>query len=122
MFLEVFAFRTLFRNTRMKLRDGNVVYGSTKWLWLGALAFHYAFFTILIRHLRFFMEPVPAVIAAMDKADSFSRSACRDYQTDMCCRRLAFLWRAGFSAAGVHQLRLGLLPVAAHRRDRDHRC
>jgi len=71
MFLEVFLFRSLFRNTRMKLQDGNLVYGSTKWLWLGALAFHYAFFTILIRHLRFFLEPVPAVIAALDKADGF---------------------------------------------------
>jgi len=71
MFLEVFLFRSLFRNTRMKLRDGNVVYGSTKWLWLGGLAFHYAFFTILIRHLRFFLEPVPALIVAMDMADSF---------------------------------------------------
>ncbi len=71
MFLEVFLFRTLFRNTRMKLHDGNLVYGSTKWLWLGALAFHYAFLTILVRHLRFFLEPIPALIDIMDKADGF---------------------------------------------------
>ncbi|MHB8836796.1 MAG: sulfate reduction electron transfer complex DsrMKJOP subunit DsrM [Candidatus Methylomirabilia bacterium] len=71
MFLEVFLFRSLFRNTRMKLQDGNLVYGSTKWLWLGGLAFHYAFFTILIRHLRFFLEPIPAVIVFLDRADSF---------------------------------------------------
>jgi len=71
MFLEVFLFRSLFRNTRMKLRDGNVVYGSTKWLWLGGLVFHYAFFTILIRHLRFFLEPVPGLIVALDMADGF---------------------------------------------------
>jgi len=93
MFLEVFLFRTLFRNTRMKLVDGNVVYGSTKWLWLGALAFHYAFFTILIRHLRFFLEPVPGVIAAMDKADSFFQIGLPPlYQTDLVIlAALAFL-------------------------------
>jgi nitrate reductase gamma subunit len=84
MFLEVFLFRSLFRNTRNKLVDGNVVYGSTKWLWLGALAFHYAFFTILIRHLRFFLEPVPGVISAMDKADSFFQIGLPPvYQTDL---------------------------------------
>jgi len=83
MFLEVFLFRSLFRNTRMKLQDGNLVYGSTKWLWLGALAFHYAFFTILIRHLRFFLEPVPALIAVMDRADGFFQIGLPAmYQTD----------------------------------------
>jgi len=83
MFLEVFLFRSLFRNTRMKLQDGNIVYGSTKWLWLGGLAFHYAFFTILIRHLRFFLEPVPAVISVMDRADSFFQIGLPPmYQTD----------------------------------------
>jgi nitrate reductase gamma subunit len=93
MFLEVFLFRSLFRNTRMKLQDGNVVYGSTKWLWLGGLAFHYAFFTILIRHLRFFLEPVPAVIAVMDKADSFFQIGLPPmYQTDaVIFAALAFL-------------------------------
>jgi nitrate reductase gamma subunit len=93
MFLEVFLFRSLFRNTRMKIQDGNAVYGSTKWLWLGGLAFHYAFFTILIRHLRFFMEPVPALIGAMDKADSlFQIGLPPMYQTDaVILAALAFL-------------------------------
>jgi nitrate reductase gamma subunit len=93
MFLEVFLFRSLFRNTRMKLVGGNAVYGSTKWLWLGALAFHYAFFTILIRHLRFFLEPVPGLIAAMDQADSFFQIGLPPmYQTDaVILAALAFL-------------------------------
>jgi nitrate reductase gamma subunit len=93
MFLEVFLFRSLFRNTRMKLVGGNLVYGSTKWLWLGALAFHYAFFTILIRHLRFFLEPVPGLIAAMDQADSFFQIGLPPmYQTDaVILAALAFL-------------------------------
>jgi nitrate reductase gamma subunit len=93
MFLEVFLFRSLFRNTRMKLVGGNAVYGSTKWLWLGALAFHYAFFTILIRHLRFFLEPVPGLVGALDRADSFFQIGLPPmYQTDaVILAALAFL-------------------------------
>jgi nitrate reductase gamma subunit len=84
MFLEVFLFRSLFRNTRTKLVDGNAVYGSTKWLWLGALAFHYAFFVILIRHLRFFLQPVPGLISALDAGDSFFQIGLPPlYQTDL---------------------------------------
>lgn len=62
MILEVFLFRTLFRNTKMELRKGadpKLSYGSAKWLWLGAIAFHYSFFVIILRHIRFFTQPVP---------------------------------------------------------------
>jgi len=84
MFLEVFLFRSLFRNTRTKLHEGNAVYGSTKWLWLAGLAFHYAFFTILIRHLRFFLNPVPGAIAALESADGFLQIGLPQlYQTDI---------------------------------------
>jgi len=71
MFLEIFLFRSLFRNTRMKIQDGNVVYGSTKWLWLGGLAFHYALLVVLLRHLRFFAEPVPRFVVALTRVDGF---------------------------------------------------
>jgi nitrate reductase gamma subunit len=71
MALEVFAFRSLFRNTKAELRDGpKLVYGSDKLLWLMGLAFHYAFLIIFIRHLRFFMEPVPGMIVLADTLDS----------------------------------------------------
>jgi nitrate reductase gamma subunit len=94
MFLEVFLFRTLFRNTRTSLRDGNAAYSSTKWLWLGSLAFHYAFFTILIRHFRFFLEPVPGLIQAIEKADGFLQIGLPQvYQTDaVILAALAFLF------------------------------
>jgi len=42
-----------------------------KWLWLGALAFHYAFLTVLVRHLRFFTEPVPLPIKLLETLDGF---------------------------------------------------
>ena len=72
MALEVFAFRSLFRNTRIELRDGpKLDYGSNKWLWVVALAFHYAFLVVFIRHFRFFMEPVPFFVGALESVDGF---------------------------------------------------
>ena len=72
MALEVFAFRSLFRNTRVELRDGpKVDYGSNKWLWVVALAFHYAFLVVFIRHFRLFLEPVPFFVGAIESVDGF---------------------------------------------------
>ena len=74
MFLEIVLLRSLFRNTRMKLSEGTKIsYHLEVFLWLGALAFHAAFFTVLIRHLRFFMEPVPYLIQLLEQIDSFFR-------------------------------------------------
>jgi nitrate reductase gamma subunit len=42
-------------------------------LWVGALAFHYAFLTVLLRHLRFFTEPVPLPVRLLETVDSFFR-------------------------------------------------
>lgn len=71
MALEVFAFRSLFRNTKTELVDGRLTYASNKWLWLAGLAFHYAFLVVVIRHLRFFFEPVPAFVLAVTHVDGF---------------------------------------------------
>lgn len=71
MFFEVFLFRSLFRNLKSVLKDGTATYGSAKWLWLAGLAFHVSFFVILIRHLRFFTEPVPSFINMLDTLDGF---------------------------------------------------
>jgi len=72
MALEVLLFRSLFRNTRVELRDGpKLSYGSSKWLWLGGLAFHYTFLFVVIRHLRLFFEPVPGVIKIVESLDGF---------------------------------------------------
>lgn len=71
MLLEAFLFRSLFRNTAADVRaEGpNVVYYSSKWLWMFALMFHYCFLLVFIRHFRFFTEPVPAVVAWMEMLD-----------------------------------------------------
>jgi nitrate reductase gamma subunit len=72
MAFEVLLFRSLFRNTKAELREGpKLSYGSTKWLWLGGLAFHWTFLIILTRHLRLFFEPVPMLIQIMESLDGF---------------------------------------------------
>lgn len=74
MALEILTFRSLFRNTRMKLTDGGrLAYQLEIFLWVGALAFHYAFLTVLIRHLRFFTEPVPFWVQLIENVDGFFR-------------------------------------------------
>jgi len=71
MALEVLLFRSLFRNTKVDLRDGpKITYGSDKVLWLAGLVFHWAFLTVLIRHLRFFLEPVPAALGLLERVDA----------------------------------------------------
>jgi len=78
MALEVFAFRSLFRNLRTELRKdpdnpegARLIHWSYKWLWLGAIAFHYAFLVVILRHLRFFTEPVPMPLLLMEHVDGF---------------------------------------------------
>jgi len=70
MLLEVLLFRSLFRNTKFELHQGpKVVYQWEKWLWLAGLLFHWCFFVILLRHLRFFTEPVPFFVLMTDRLD-----------------------------------------------------
>ncbi|MDA8139102.1 MAG: sulfate reduction electron transfer complex DsrMKJOP subunit DsrM [Desulfobacteraceae bacterium] len=74
MALEILTFRSLFRNTRMRMTpEGRLAYNMEIFLWAGALAFHYAFLTTLIRHMRFFLEPVPWCIQLIENVDSFFR-------------------------------------------------
>ncbi len=72
MALEILLFRSLFRNTRTELRDGpRLVFGEDKFLWLGAIAFHWSLLVILLRHLRLFLSPVPRFILAVQNLDGF---------------------------------------------------
>lgn len=72
MLLEIFLFRSLFRNTRTELHPGpRLAYKWEKWLWLAGLAFHWSFFIVLIRHLRFFTDPVPSFLRVIESLDGF---------------------------------------------------
>ncbi len=68
---EVLLFRSLFRNNRAHLADQRLSFGENKYLWLGALAFHWALLLILLRHLRLLIQPVPAWIDLLERLDSF---------------------------------------------------
>ncbi len=72
MALEVLLFRSLFRNTTAGIKEGQkVAYASDKLLWAAGLAFHWAFLIIFLRHLRYFLQPVPAFVGLVEGMDSF---------------------------------------------------
>jgi len=74
--LEALLFRSLFRNTAPApapagAADPPPVFLERKALWLGALALHYSLLVIVVRHLRLFVDPVPALATALAAADGF---------------------------------------------------
>jgi nitrate reductase gamma subunit len=87
MTLEVLLFRSLFRHTSAvitteRIGDGHgqadqapgparLVFGEQKWLWLAAFAFHWSCLFIVLRHLRFFLEPTPAWVGVLSAVDGF---------------------------------------------------
>lgn len=85
MALEILAFRSLFRNTKSELHEGpKITYESSKWLWLFALIFHYSFLVIVLRHMRLFVNPVPAWIQALEFGDGLLQiGAPTMYLTDV---------------------------------------
>lgn len=56
--LEVLFFRKLFANDKL--------------LWPGSWLFHLSFFFVLLRHLRYFLQPVPGCIAAVQPYGIFA--------------------------------------------------
>jgi nitrate reductase gamma subunit len=97
MALEVLLFRSLFRNTRTELTPAQrVVYQSDKLLWAGALAFHWCFLIVFIRHLRLFLEPTPAFIHQLEFFDGFFQLTSPTFlMTDavISAALLFLLWR-----------------------------
>lgn len=70
MLLEVFLFRSLFKNTKAEMKEGpKLAYGSSKYLWLFGLIFHYSFLMIVLRHMRLFTEPVAGFVHALEFGD-----------------------------------------------------
>ncbi len=85
MALEILLFRSLFRNTKSELRGGpRLLQAEDKLLWLGALAFHWSFLIVFVRHLRFFLQPIPAFVLALGSVDSFFQVGTPElYLTDV---------------------------------------
>jgi nitrate reductase gamma subunit len=85
MFLEIFLFRSLWRNTKAEVHDGpKLTYESSKWLWLFGILFHYSFLVIILRHMRLFLDPVPGFIVVVEFIDSILQiGAPTMYLTDV---------------------------------------
>ncbi|MFZ5945303.1 MAG: sulfate reduction electron transfer complex DsrMKJOP subunit DsrM [Bacillota bacterium] len=71
MALEVLFFRSLFRNSKAELTGNRLVFQWEKWLWMAGLVFHWSFLIVVVRHLRFFLEPVPFFVRLIEKVDGF---------------------------------------------------
>ena len=73
MALEVLFFRSLFRNTKVELLPDKekVNYITTKYLWAAAMAFHWSMLIVVLRHFRFFVEPVPRWVELLQAVDGF---------------------------------------------------
>jgi nitrate reductase gamma subunit len=90
---EILMFRSLFRNNKARLAKGRLVLGESGCLWLGALAFHWALLLILLRHLRFFIEPVPAFVNVLERADSCLQiGAPQFYVSDLILLSALLYW------------------------------
>jgi len=71
MAAEILLFRSLFRNHRARFSPGRLILGESTALWFCSLALHWSLLVILLRHLRLFLEPVPAFINALKRLDGF---------------------------------------------------
>jgi len=69
--LEILLFRSLLKNEKVELEAPHrLLFRTSILLWLGAMAFHWSLLVILVRHLRFFLEPVPSVVVVLQRVDS----------------------------------------------------
>jgi nitrate reductase gamma subunit len=69
--LEILLFRSLLKNEKVEIdAPHRLLFRTSVLLWLGAMAFHWSFLIIILRHLRFFLEPVPSVVVILQRVDS----------------------------------------------------
>ena len=72
--LEVLCFRSLLRNSNVSAArdtqgERRILYLPTWSLWCAAMLFHYSLLVILLRHLRFFLDPLPEFVAVLGQMD-----------------------------------------------------
>ena len=108
MALEILLFRSLFRNNRAEMYGQRLVVGENKYLWLGALAFHWSLAVVLMRHLRLLLEPVPACVLLLQKIDGFFQLGAPEwYFSDIfLVLALAYLLWRRFAEPAVHYMSL----------------
>jgi len=98
MFLEVTLFRSLFR--------------SNKWIWLFGWLFHVALLAVLLRHLRYFTEPVWGWVALIQPAGLYAGFALLAGLAGLWARRF-LVDRVRYISAPSDHLMLALLAAIA---------
>jgi nitrate reductase gamma subunit len=69
--VDILLFRPLFWNERVEVKDArHLIYRRNLYLWLGGMAFHWSLLVVLVRHLRFFTEPVPTFVLVVQSLDA----------------------------------------------------
>jgi nitrate reductase gamma subunit len=69
--LEILLFRSLLKNEKVELQEPQrLLFRTSTYLWLGAIALHWSLLIIILRHLRFFLEPVPLFVVVLQRLDS----------------------------------------------------
>src|SRR4030043_2414986 len=75
--LEILLFRSLLKNEKVEIdAPHRLLFRTSVLLWLGAMAFHWSLLVILLRHLRFFLEPVPSAVVVLQRIDSIFHLSC----------------------------------------------
>ncbi len=67
--IEALAFRSLLRNSRAHVRGNRLEFSQERLLWLAAMALHWSLLIIVLRHLRFALQPVPFFVPLLDTFD-----------------------------------------------------
>ena len=67
--IEALFFRSLLRNSRAHVSGNRLEFSEARLLWLAALALHWSLLVIVLRHLRFALQPVPAFVPLLDTVD-----------------------------------------------------
>jgi nitrate reductase gamma subunit len=98
MLLEVTLFRSLFR--------------SSKWIWLFGWLFHVALLAVLLRHLRYFTEPVWAWVALIQPAGLYAGFAMLAGLGGLWARRF-LVDRVRYISSPSDHLMLALLAAIA---------
>jgi len=98
MLLEVTLFRTLFR--------------SNKWIWLFGWMFHVALLAVLLRHLRYFTEPVWSWVALIQPFGLYAGFALLAGLVGLWARRLV-VDRVRYISSPSDHLMLALLAAIA---------
>jgi len=110
MALEILFFRSLLRNTKAtRLGGGNLLFRTSLGLWLAALAFHWSLLAVLVRHLRFFTNPVPRAVTLLAAADGFLEVGLPVFYLSSCVLLAALAYLLARRLAGP-QLRYISLP------------